>query len=76
MLPVFRWLAKTGGISMHEMLRTFNCGIGMIAVVTPDKADAVLTVLRDNGESATSIGTVVPADGEERVTYTGALDLS
>jgi phosphoribosylformylglycinamidine cyclo-ligase len=75
-LPVFRWLAQTGGIAMHEMLRTFNCGIGMIAVVAPDKVDAVLRVLRDNGETATRIGEVVPAQGDERVTYSGALDLS
>ena len=40
-LPVFRWLAATGGIAETEMLRTFNCGIGMIVVVAPDKADAV-----------------------------------
>jgi phosphoribosylformylglycinamidine cyclo-ligase len=75
-LPVFRWLAQTGGIAMHEMLRTFNCGIGMIAVVAPDKVDAVLKVLREHGEIATPIGMVVPAQGEERVTYSGALDLS
>ena len=40
-LPVFKWLAATGGIAEKEMLRTFNCGIGMIAVVEPRKADAV-----------------------------------
>jgi phosphoribosylformylglycinamidine cyclo-ligase len=75
-LPVFQWLAKTGGIAMHEMLRTFNCGIGMIAVVSPDKVDTVLKVLRDNDESVVPIGKVVPvADGEERVTYSGTLAL-
>ncbi len=73
--PVFQWLAATGGIAMHEMLRTFNCGIGMIAVVAPGDADAVLQVLRDNDETAVPIGTVVPAQDDERVTYSGALDL-
>jgi nitrogen regulatory protein PII-like uncharacterized protein len=46
-----------------------------IAVVAPDDADAVLKVLRDNGESAVLIGTVVPAQDGGRVTYSGSLDL-
>ncbi len=75
-LPVFKWLAQTGDIAMHEMLRTFNCGIGMIAVTAPEKADEVLRVLRENGEAASRIGLVVPAQGEERVSYAGTLDLS
>lgn len=75
-LPVFKWLAQTGGVAMPEMLRTFNCGIGMVAIVSPGNADAVLTVLREQGERATVIGTVVPADGEMRVSYRGTLDLS
>ena len=75
-LPVFRWLAQTGDIAMHEMLRTFNCGIGMIAITAPDKADEVLRVLRDHGETASCIGQVVPAQGEERVSYSGTLDLA
>jgi phosphoribosylformylglycinamidine cyclo-ligase len=75
-LPVFRWLARTGDVAVPEMLRTFNCGIGMIAVVASDKADAVLAVLREQGERAMRIGDVVPADAGERVRYRGNLDLS
>jgi phosphoribosylformylglycinamidine cyclo-ligase len=75
-LPVFRWLAQTGGVATPEMLRTFNCGIGMVAIAAPDKADALLAAFRAHGETATQIGTVVPAAGEARVTYRGALDLS
>lgn len=75
-LPVFRWLARTGNVAVPEMLRTFNCGIGMIAIVASDKADAVLSVLCDQGERAMRIGEVVPADGGERVSYRGTLDLS
>jgi phosphoribosylformylglycinamidine cyclo-ligase len=75
-LPVFRWLAQEGGVAVPEMLRTFNCGIGMVAIVTPDKVDAVLAVLREHGQTAAAIGTVVPAGDDERVTYTGELDLS
>lgn len=75
-LPVFRWLAQTGDVAVPEMLRTFNCGIGMIAIVAADKADAVLAVLREHGERVAVIGEVVPAAGNERVTYRGTLDLS
>ena len=75
-LPVFRWLAQTGDVAVPEMLRTFNCGIGMVAIVAPDKVDAVLAVLREHGETARRIGEVVPADGDARVSYRGTLDLS
>src|SRR3569833_1909421 len=44
--PVFRWLAETGGIAEKEMLRTFNCGIGMIAVVEPRAAAKVAAALK------------------------------
>src|SRR6202000_1716542 len=50
-LPVFRCLAATGGIAQSEMLRTFNCGIGMIAVVEAPRADAVAQVLARAGEN-------------------------
>ncbi len=53
--PVFRWLAATGGVPEREMLRTFNCGIGMIAVVEAQHADsvaAVLTAQRRNRDAA------------------------
>src|SRR5581483_2518483 len=43
-LPVIKWLAATGGVAEPEMLRTFNCGIGMVAIVPADKADAVAKI--------------------------------
>ena len=74
--PVFKWLAKAGGIAENEMLRTFNCGIGMIAVVDPRKASAVMKVLRRGGEKVTPIGEVTRAAiGKPRVAYTGKLAL-
>ena len=72
---VFGWLAKAGGIAETEMLRTFNCGIGMIAIVAPDKADSVTRALHDAGEEAIAIGEVVAAEGDERVRYRGELKL-
>jgi phosphoribosylformylglycinamidine cyclo-ligase len=71
---VFRWLAATGAIAQPEMLRTFNCGIGMIAVVEPAKADAVTTELTRAGETVVRLGEVTAA-GSERVAYSGRLDL-
>jgi phosphoribosylformylglycinamidine cyclo-ligase len=74
--PVFQWLSAAGGIVEKEMLRTFNCGIGMIAVVDPRKADAVMKVLRREGERVTPIGEVTRASkGKPRVAYTGKLAL-
>jgi phosphoribosylformylglycinamidine cyclo-ligase len=75
-LPVFKWLAKEGDIAELEMLRTFNCGIGMIAVVDRDKAVDVMKVLSDNGERAVLLGEVTEATGTERVVYDGHLDLT
>ena len=56
--PLFDWLARTGNISADEMHRTFNCGIGMVAIVAAADADAALDVLRAQGESVTRIGSV------------------
>jgi phosphoribosylformylglycinamidine cyclo-ligase len=73
--PVFGWLARTGGVSEAEMLRTFNCGIGMIAVVARDKADAVASMLRESGEDVAVIGEISAGRDGERVRYSGALRL-
>ena len=76
-LPVFRWLAATGGIAESEMLRTFNCGIGMVAVVEPAKADAITAVLKREGETIARLGEVVSVpDGPPRVIYDGHLALT
>ena len=49
---VFQWLAETGGISDHEMRRTFNCGVGFILIVSPENAEPVLASLLNAGEAA------------------------
>ena len=74
--PVFQWLAQTGGIAEKEMLRTFNCGIGMIAVVEARAADKVAAILKREGESVVHLGELVAAaKGKPRVTYTGRLNI-
>jgi len=75
-LPVFKWLAEQGGVAELELLRTFNCGIGMIAIVKADAVEAVSEAFAASGESVALLGEVIPAAGEHRVVYNGHLDLS
>ncbi len=73
--PVFGWLAKSAGIAQAEMLRTFNCGIGLIAVADATKAGQIIDAFGDEGEKALRIGTLVKGGGEAKVRYTGTLKL-
>ena len=68
--PVFRWLAQTAGMSEPELLKTFNCGIGMMVVVAPDRADAIAALLTGQGETVIHLGRVVAGEG---VIYKGKL---
>jgi phosphoribosylaminoimidazole synthetase len=58
---VFQWLQATGGVSDHEMRRTFNCGIGLMLVVDASQAPAVLAALLNAGEDALVIGELAKA---------------
>lgn len=71
-LPVFKWLASAGGIEESEMLRTFNCGIGLIAVAAADKADEITAAFQHAGERVHRIGKITAGDG---VTFSGKLAL-
>jgi phosphoribosylformylglycinamidine cyclo-ligase len=68
--PVFDWLAKTANMAEQELLKTFNCGIGMMLVVAPDRAEALADLLRAEGETVTVMGRVVKGEG---VIYKGRL---
>ena len=61
---LFRWLQETGGVETDEMLRTFNCGIGMVLVVPAAEAEQALDILRAAGETAWIAGEVTRAPGE------------
>ncbi|MGF1445407.1 MAG: phosphoribosylformylglycinamidine cyclo-ligase [Pikeienuella sp.] len=67
---VFRWIAGTGGVAQAEMLRTFNCGIGMVAVVAPAAEAAVAAAFAQTGERVVRIGHVAAGHG---VQFRGAL---
>ena len=69
-------LAEQGGVAEAELLRTFNCGVGMIAIVRPDAVDEVSDVFAASGESVARLGEVVEAAGKARVVYHGHLDLA
>jgi phosphoribosylformylglycinamidine cyclo-ligase len=72
---VFQWLASEGGIAESEMLRTFNCGIGMIVVASPEKADAVVKAFTRAGETVVMLGNITSASGDTSVVYDGKLNL-
>jgi phosphoribosylformylglycinamidine cyclo-ligase len=72
-LPVFRWLASTGPVAEEEMLRTFNCGIGMVAIVAREGAEAARRALETQGDRVSRIGEVVPASAARRIGYRGHL---
>ena len=59
--PVFRWLAAATQLPASELARTFNCGIGMVLTVAPERVDAITALLRAHGETVSAIGHVVPA---------------
>jgi phosphoribosylformylglycinamidine cyclo-ligase len=57
---VFRWVKQAGGISSAEMARTFNCGLGMMIVVAPERVADLTSVLQDAGERVWRVGRLVP----------------
>jgi len=73
--PVFQWLARAGTIAQSEMLRTFNCGIGMIVIIAPKNVAAVTRAFERSGETVVTLGKVITETGDLRVVYDGLLDL-
>lgn len=62
---VFTWLAEAGPVATDEMWRTFNCGVGMVAIVPADRADDAVTLLRGRGIDAWTVGVVTDRPGVE-----------
>ena len=75
-LPVFKWLATSGTVSEHELLRTFTCGIGMVVVLDASAAAAACEQFTANGETVVTLGEVIAGNGDARVDFRGRLDLS
>ncbi len=72
--PVFSWLAKTGGIIESEMLRTFNCGIGMLLVVPQEDVDATIKHFNSESENAYLVGSLIEKAAEP-VIFEGELSI-
>ena len=70
--PVFGWLRETGSIAEGEMLKTFNCGVGMVVIVEASARDAVVEALESEGEAVIEMGSLVKRDGDA-VVYQGTL---
>jgi phosphoribosylaminoimidazole synthetase len=70
--PIFAWLAERGPVEPAELLKTFNCGIGMVVAVPATAAEAVAAALREAGETVTAVGNVAAGTGEP-VQYRGKL---
>lgn len=68
--PMIKWLADQANIAEAELLKTFNCGIGMVAIVAADQAQALTEVFQAHGETVIRMGEVAEGNG---VTYSGAL---
>lgn len=69
---VFDWLQQQGNVTRHEMYRTFNCGVGMIVVVSADNLAPALKFLQDAGETAWHLGEIqTAAEGETQVVIPG-----
>jgi len=73
---VFGWISKQGGVAPMEMLRTFNCGAGLVLVVSEQSAEAVISLLTQAGETAFLLGDIEAPQGAEQVRFSGNLDFA
>jgi len=62
---IFHWLQQQADLPALELARTFNCGIGMVAVVAPDQCERAMELLRQGGETVWQIGRVRSRRGDE-----------
>ena len=68
---LFAWLQAQGGVDAQEMYRTFNCGIGMVVIVSAANAEAATALLTAEGETVYRLGLVRARQGDEHQTQVG-----
>lgn len=68
-LPIFNWIQENGNVAQDEMLRVFNCGIGMIVITDENHADDILTISTQHNINADVIGKVQAKQGASHVIY-------
>lgn len=66
---MFSWLARAGALSVQDMARTTNCGIGMALICAPDEQDKIVRFLEKEGETVYVLGTVKPAPDSPSVPF-------
>jgi phosphoribosylformylglycinamidine cyclo-ligase len=66
---IFKWLQHNGNVETVEMYRTFNCGVGMVLVVSEEELEKSLSLLNAAGENAWHIGEITAADGDQQVSF-------
>ncbi|MCB1758807.1 MAG: phosphoribosylformylglycinamidine cyclo-ligase [Gammaproteobacteria bacterium] len=66
---VFDWLQREGGVDRREMLRTFNCGVGMVVCVAPEDAARATQLLHEAGEQVWQLGTIDEGEGDPVVEF-------
>ena len=64
---VFQWLQENGNVELTEMYRTFNCGVGMVLIASAYEADAIISALKQNDETAWALGTIETGDKQQVV---------
>ncbi len=71
--PVFRWLAEAGGLDRTTLARTFNCGVGLVGILPPAKAEAAVVALNADPRTASAwlLGTIERAPGPPSLVLTG-----
>ncbi|HTP81748.1 MAG TPA: phosphoribosylformylglycinamidine cyclo-ligase [Alphaproteobacteria bacterium] len=69
--PVFAWLARTGKVEPSEMVRVFNCGIGMVVIAGDAEADEAARLLQAGGETVHRLGRVAPRAGRDGCIVSG-----
>ncbi len=66
---IFNWLQENGNVIQSEMYKTFNCGVGMVLVVSPDELDGAIALLNTLGEQAWHIGEIIEMTDDQQVTF-------
>jgi phosphoribosylformylglycinamidine cyclo-ligase len=66
---IFNWLQKNGNVEQNEMYKTFNCGVGMVLVISSDELDKAISLLNENGEKAWHLGKITEMNDENQVSF-------
>ena len=73
MPPVMTWIGQQSSLGANEMLKTFNCGIGMVIICATEDSEATLSALSAGGEEAILLGEIISSAGAPEVAYKGVL---